>query len=84
VEDRIGQVWVSRDYDDVDLSNATIFVITERQPDWTNQYTGKVIAYWGGRTLADEHSPPGHMYVWCEENFASGGDSYDNVYERLV
>ncbi len=84
MEDRVGQVWVSRCYDEVDLSKATIFVITSRHADWTNPHTGRVLASWAGHVLVSDHDAPGRMYVWEEENFNFGGDSYDNTYERII
>jgi hypothetical protein len=84
VEDRVGQVWVSRYYDEVDLSKATFFVITARRDDWTNPHTGKVLAYWAGTVIVSEHAEPGRMFAYEEANFISGGDSYDNVYERIT
>ena len=84
VEDRVGQVWASKWYEDIDLSNATIFVIVAKDHDWTNPHTGRVITSWVGRVLYNREGEAGRKYVWQEDNFLSGGDSYDNTYERIV
>lgn len=84
MEDRVGQVWASKYYDEVDFSKATIFVISSRHADWKNPHTGRVIASWAGHVLFSERDTPGRMYVWEEDNYDSGGDSYDNAYERIT
>lgn len=84
MEDRIGQVWTSRWWEDKDLANATVFVITSRDRDWTNPHTGRVTTSWVGHVLSNPENEIGRKYVWQEDNLLSGGDSYDNVYERIL
>jgi len=84
VEDRVGQVWLSRDYAAGDYTHATIFVITSRHEDWVNKHTGKVLSYWVGHVLFSADEAVGRRFVWEEGSLSSGGDSYDNVYERIA
>ncbi len=84
MEDRVGQMWVSKYYDEVDLLKSTIFIITSRHADWTNPHTGRVLVSWVGHVLISEHDPRGRMYVWEEDIFDAGGDSEDYTYERIT
>lgn len=86
MEDRVGQVW-AKWYEDADLVNATIFIIVERGENYTNPHTGAVMAFWAGCVLSCSDDRPqdvGKLYVWNEDCFEFGGDSYDNVYERIT
>jgi len=84
IEDRVGQVWASKWYEDEDLSKATIFIIVAHDHDWVNSNTERVITSWDGRVLFSADATPGRKFVWQEDVFLSGGDSYDNVYERIL
>lgn len=84
MEDRVGQVWASMWYEDTDLTHATIFVIVDREDDWVNPHTKEVIVSWIGCVIFSSELEIGRKFVWHEDNLRSGGDSYDNTYERIA